>query len=117
MAQAEANTTTGIERSFIYIPDTFSGVYALSGIQSSYGNVVAGQNITYALIAVNSAGNQSTVTTWTHGANNRFYSGLVGGLHDLSGSYVYVTATSGFESGGSGFSVTLTFTNGDCIPQ
>jgi len=114
VAQAEANSLAGIERSFIYMPQSFNGTYYLTGIQSAYGNVVNSENVTYAIRTVAANGAEETITTWTHGGGAKHTSVAVPANDQWQDKSIYITIIDG-PAAGSGFSVTLTFTNGGCL--
>jgi len=114
VAQAEVNTLAGIERSFIYMPQTLNGTYYLTGIQSAYGNVVNSENVTYALRTVDANGNEQTIQTWLHAGGAKHTSVQVSPNNQWENKSIYITIIGG-PAAGSGFSVTLTFTNNSCL--
>ena len=114
VAQAEANRLDGIERSFIYMPQTLNGTYYLTGIQSAYGNVVNAENVTYALRTVDLNGTEQTIETWFHAGGAKHASVQVSPNDQWQNKSIYITIIDG-PAAGSGFSVTLTFTNNSCL--
>ena len=88
----------------------------LTGIEASYGANDNSENVTYTLRAVDANGNSSAITTWSHAGGTKFATntGYAIDSNTWSGKYLYVTGSNGSYDG-SGYTVTVIFTNIECF--
>ena len=106
-----------LQKAFVLIPYTFAAEnMVLTGVESSYGVNNNSENVRYTLWGVDSTGTAQSLLDWDHVGGNKFAESLFNsvGSNDWDNKYLYVTGNlSSYD--GSGFTVTVIFTNNNCL--
>jgi hypothetical protein len=109
VARDEIVTTVGVAKAFVKVPTSIDSTnYYLHSIESSWGTTANSQDAYFRLKKVDSAGNPTTVHTWTHAANTYYDTESIGNqtIDNLGGQYIYIQHIDG-SLDAYGYSATL----------
>ena len=114
-------TSSNLQRAFVICPTYFNTEgYHLTEIASSYGNVVNAATVNYELRQINpSTGQDTLLRGWTHAGGDQFETFSVPTPpSQVPGAHLYIKAEGDTAIwDGYGFTVTLTWTNTNCLGE